>query len=51
VNPRDRLWSVGRRMTDPAEALTQQLTERVADPVVNACSRSASLSFLLACTS
>jgi hypothetical protein len=36
VNPRDRLLSVGRRMTDPAEALAQQVTERVVDLLVSA---------------
>jgi hypothetical protein len=36
VNPRDRLRSVGRRVTDPAEALAQQVTERVVDLLVNA---------------
>jgi hypothetical protein len=36
VNPRDRLRSVGRRVTDPAEALAQQVTERVIDLLVNA---------------
>jgi hypothetical protein len=36
VNPRDRLRSVGRRVTDPAEALAEQVTERVVDLVVNA---------------
>jgi hypothetical protein len=36
MNPRDRLWSVGRRMTDPAETLAQQVTERVVDLVVSA---------------
>jgi hypothetical protein len=36
VNPGDRLRSVGRRMTDPAEVLAQQITERVVELVVNA---------------
>jgi hypothetical protein len=36
VNPRDRLRSVSRRMTDPAEVLAQQVTERVLDLVVSA---------------
>ena len=36
VNPRDRLRSVGRRVTDPAEVLAQQVTERVVDLVVGA---------------
>ncbi len=36
VNPRDRLRSVGRRMSDPAEALAQQVTERVVDIVLSA---------------
>ena len=36
VNPRDRLRSVGRRVTDPAEELAQQVTERVVDLVVSA---------------
>lgn len=36
MNPRDRLRSVGRRLTDPAEALAQQVAERIVDLVVNA---------------
>ena len=36
VNPRDRLVSAGKRWTDPAEALAQQVTERVVDLVVGA---------------
>src|SRR5215472_14026975 len=36
VNPRDRLRAVGRRVTDPAEELAQQVTERVVELVVNA---------------
>ena len=36
VNPRDRLRSVGRRVSDPAEALAQQVAERVVPMVVNA---------------
>ena len=36
VNPRDRLLSAGKRWTDPAEALAQQVTERVVDLVVGA---------------
>jgi hypothetical protein len=36
VNPGDRLRSVGRRMTDPAEVLAQQITDRVVELVVNA---------------
>jgi hypothetical protein len=36
VNPRDRLASAGKRWTDPAEALAQQVTERVVDLVVGA---------------
>jgi hypothetical protein len=36
VIPRDRLRSVGRRMTDPAEVLAQQVTERVVDLLVSA---------------
>jgi hypothetical protein len=36
VNPRNRLLWVGRRMTDPAEALAQQVTERVVDLLVSA---------------
>jgi hypothetical protein len=36
VNSRDRLRAVGRRVTDPAEALAQEVTERVIDLVVNA---------------
>jgi hypothetical protein len=37
VNPRHRLLqSAGKRMTDPAEALAQQVTERVVDLVVGA---------------
>ena len=36
MNPRDRLTSAGRRWTDPAEALAQQVTERIVDLVVGA---------------
>jgi hypothetical protein len=36
VNPRDRLLSAGRRLTDPAEVIAQQVTERVLDLVLNA---------------
>jgi hypothetical protein len=36
VNPRDRLRSASRRVTDPAETLAQQVTERVVDLVVSA---------------
>ena len=36
VNPRDRLRAVGRRVTDPAEALAQEATDRVVELVVNA---------------
>jgi hypothetical protein len=36
VNPRDRLRAVGRRVSDPAEALAQEVTERVVDLVLNA---------------
>jgi hypothetical protein len=37
VNPRHRLLlSAGKRVTDPAEALAQQVTERVLDVVVGA---------------
>jgi hypothetical protein len=36
VNPRDRLLLARRRMTDDAEALAQQVTERAVDLVVNA---------------
>ena len=36
MNSRDRLTSAGRRWTDPAEALAQQVTERVVDLVVGA---------------
>ena len=36
VNPRDRLRSAGRRMTDPAEGLAQQVAGRVIDLVANA---------------
>jgi hypothetical protein len=36
VNPRDRLRSVSRRVTDPAETLAQQVTERVLDLLVDA---------------
>jgi hypothetical protein len=35
VNPRDRLRSASRRWTDPAEALAQQVTERVLDLVLS----------------
>ncbi len=36
MNSRDRLASAGKRWTDPAEALAQQVTERVVDLVVGA---------------
>lgn len=36
MNPRDRLRAVSRRVTDPAEVLAQEATERVVDLVVNA---------------
>jgi hypothetical protein len=36
VNPGDRLRSVSRRMTDPAEVLAQQITDRVVELVVSA---------------
>lgn len=36
MNPRDRLRSAGRLLTDPAETLAQQVTERVVDLVVGA---------------
>ena len=36
MNPRDRLRAVGKRVTDPAETLAQEVTERVIDLVVNA---------------
>jgi hypothetical protein len=36
VNPRDRLRSAGRRVTDPAEGLAQQVAGRVIDLVANA---------------
>jgi hypothetical protein len=37
VNPRHRLLlSAGKRVTDPAEALAQQVTERVLDLVIDA---------------
>jgi hypothetical protein len=36
VSPRDRPQSAGRRWTDPAEALAQQVTERIVDLVVGA---------------
>jgi hypothetical protein len=36
VNPLDRLRSVGRQLTDPAEVLAQQATERVVDLVIGA---------------
>jgi len=34
VDPRDRLRSAGKRLTDPAEALAQRVAERVIDLVV-----------------
>lgn len=34
VDPRDRLRSAGKRLTDPAEALAQRVAERVVDLVV-----------------
>ena len=36
VNPGDRLRAAGRRVTDPAEALAQEVTERVVDLLLNA---------------
>jgi hypothetical protein len=36
VDPRDRLRSVGRRMTDPVEPIAQRVAERAIDLVVNA---------------
>jgi hypothetical protein len=36
VNPSDRLRAVGRRVTDPAEAFAQEVTERAVDLVLNA---------------
>ena len=36
VDPRDRLRSVGRRMTDPVEPIAQRAAERAIDLVVNA---------------
>lgn len=36
MNPRERLQSAGKRWTDPAEALAQQVTERIVDLVVGA---------------
>jgi hypothetical protein len=36
VNPRDRLRAVGKRVTDPAETLAQEVTERAVDLVLNA---------------
>lgn len=36
MNSRDRPASAGKRWTDPAEALAQQVTERVVDLVVGA---------------
>lgn len=36
VDPRDRLRSAGKRLTDPAEALAQRVAERVVDLVVEA---------------
>jgi hypothetical protein len=36
VDPRDRLRSVGRRLTDPVEVIAQQVVERVMDLLVNA---------------
>ena len=36
MNPRDRLRAAGRRVTDPAEALAQEVTERAVDLVLNA---------------
>lgn len=34
--PRDRLFSVGKRLTDPAEVLAQRVTERVVDLLIDA---------------
>lgn len=34
MDPRDRLRSAGKRLTDPAEALAQRIAERVVDLVV-----------------
>ena len=36
MNSRDRLRAVGKRVTDPAEALAQEVTERVVDLLLNA---------------
>ena len=36
MNSRDRLRAVGKRVTDPAEALAQDVTERVVDLLLNA---------------
>jgi hypothetical protein len=36
VDPRDRLRSAGKRLTDPAEALAQRVAERVVELVVDA---------------
>jgi hypothetical protein len=43
VNPRDRLRSVGRRLTDPVEVVAQQVAERVIDLLVNALDMNALL--------
>jgi hypothetical protein len=36
MDPRDRLRSMGKRMTDPVEPLAQRVAERAIDIVVNA---------------
>ena len=36
MDPLDRLRSVGRRITDPAELIAQQVAERVIEPLVGA---------------
>jgi hypothetical protein len=36
MDPRDRLRSVGKRMTDPVEPIAQRIAERAIDLVVNA---------------
>jgi hypothetical protein len=36
MDPRDRLWSVGKRLTDPVEQIAQRIAERAIDILVNA---------------
>lgn len=36
VDPRDRLWSASRRMTDPVESFAQRVAESVLDLLINA---------------